>query len=91
MRIFLYPLGVVVGIYATFFVPFDILVGVFDVGIREERGICLFGAPDCETYWRSVGSFSLISYISVLVIGVIALKLGVNKLDSSDDGHDKQA
>ncbi|SDM48517.1 hypothetical protein SAMN04488568_11245 [Maricaulis salignorans] len=89
MRILLYPLILVAGIYAVLFVPYDILVGSLGLGMRETRGVCLFGAPNCEAYWRSVGSFSVIAYVSMLVIALVALQLRAKRPDTSDD-HDSE-
>ena len=87
MRLFLYPLIFVAGIYAALFVPYDIVVGAFGLGERAKQEICHLGAPVCEEYWRALFSFSIIAYLSMLVISLVALRLANNQKNASRD-HD---
>jgi len=79
MKLFLNPLFFVAGVYVLLFVPYDVVVGAFGLSGRAQQAICHLGAPNCGPYWRAVLSFSLIAYLSMLAISLVALKLADKK------------
>tara|TARA_R110000868_G_scaffold6550_8_gene37092 strand:+ start:8031 stop:8300 length:270 start_codon:yes stop_codon:yes gene_type:complete len=79
MKLILYPLLVVTGLYVLFFLPTDFVRGSLALGGDGARGVCHLGATNCGAYWRSVLSFSAISYVATLAMTLIVLKVAASK------------